>query len=220
MRKPRLILAALAGGAVFLGAAAALADNQTVQATSADTFNAAKVAVKPGEKVVFTNRPGDGEHNIVWNDGKVPPTPADSVDGSQWPAEVSRSFDKPGRYRYFCALHGDKTADFGMFGYVYVNGAGTLPPVVSKLKASGTKKKYTVKFSSTEAGKAKVTLFKKSDKTKKFARKSSTTFSAKNGSTSKTVTKTLAKGSYRVDLVVTDANKVASDLKSKTFKVS
>jgi plastocyanin len=219
MRTPRLIFAALAGAAVLLGSASALADNGSVVATAEDTFSPKLVAVKPGEKVTFTNPVGNGEHNIVWNDGQVPPTPADSLDGSRWPADVSRTFAKPGRYRYFCALHGDKSTDFGMYGYVYVNAAAALPPVVTKLKASGTTKKYTVKFTSTEAGKTKVTLFKKSDKTKKFARKSSTSFSNKTGANSKTITKTLAKGSYRIDVVVT-AKKVASDLKSKTFKVS
>jgi plastocyanin len=219
MRRARLILAALAGGAVFFGAAAAVADNQSVKATAEDTFSPKLVAVKPGEKVTFTNPAGAGEHNVVWNDGKVAPMPADSVDGSLWPADVSRTFDKAGRYRYYCALHGDKSTDFGMYGYVYVNDAGQLPPVVSRLTASGTTKKFTLKFRSTEAGKAKVTLFKKSGK--RFVRKSSTSFNAKGtGTTSKTVTKTLAKGSYRVDVVVTDADKVASDVKSKTFKVS
>jgi len=218
MRRARLIIAALAGCAVFLGAASAIADNAAVEATAEDTFSPKLVAVKPGEKVSFTNKPGNGEHNIVWNDGKVGPTPPDSVDGSQWPADVSRTFDKSGTYRYYCKLHGDPKLNFGMYGYVYVNAAGKLPPVVSKLTASGTTKRYKVKFSSTEAGKAKVTLFKKSGR--KFVRKSSTSFTAKDGSTSKTITKALAKGSYRVDVVVTDADKVASDVKSKTFKVS
>ena len=219
MRKPRLILAALIGGAVFFGAATAVAENQTVVSGNDDVFHDPKVAVTPGETVSFTNPPGNGEHNIVWNDGKVPPMPADSVDGSQWPASgVSRTFDKPGRYRYYCKLHGDPDFDFGMFGYVYVNAAGKLPPVLSKLTATGTTKKLTLKFKSTEAGKAKATILKKVGK--KFVRKSSVSFSAKLGSTSKTITKTLAKASYRVDVVVTDADKVASDVKSKTFKVT
>jgi hypothetical protein len=106
-----------------------------------------------------------------------------------------------------------------MFGYVYVNAAGKLPPVLSRLTATGTTKKFTVKFRSSEAGKAKVTLFKKVGKT--FKKQSTTSFNAKGtGTTSKSVTKKLAKASYRVDVVVTDSDQVASDLKSKTFRVS
>jgi hypothetical protein len=168
--------------------------------------------------VTFTNPPGNGEHNVVWNDGKVPPMPADSIDGSLWPADVSRTFTKAGRYRYYCALHGDKTFDFGMYGYVYVNPAGKLPPVVSKVSASATKTKVTVKFRSSSSGKAKVSFFKKVGK--KFVRNGSATFSAKNGSTTKKITKSLAKGSHKIEVVVTDSDKVASDVKTKTFRVS
>jgi plastocyanin len=219
MRTPRLLLAALAGAAVLLAAPAAVAEDQAVKSVQGDVFSPKLVAVKPGNKVTFTNDDtSGGEHNVVWNDGKVPPQPPDSVVASQWPAGgVTRTFTKAGRYRYFCALHGDSTEDFGMYGYVYVNAAGVLPPVVSGLTASATRTKVTLKFRSSGAGKAKARFFRKSGR--KFVAAGSATFAVKSGKTTKPVTKALSKGSWRVDLVVTDSNRVASDKRTKTFTV-
>jgi hypothetical protein len=50
-------------------------------------------------------------------------------------------------------------------------------------------------------------------------RSGSSSFSARLGLTTKRVTRAFAKGSWRVDIVVTDANKLASDKRSKTFTV-
>ena len=217
MRIPRLILAALAATTALLAVPSALAENQSVKATDDDVYVARLVAVKPGESVSFTNT--GGEHNVVWNDGKVPPMPTDSVEPSQWPAGgVSRTFQAPGRYRYYCTLHGDPKSDFGMSGYVYVNPAGLLPPAVSGVTASTSPTKVTVKFRSTRAGKAKVTFFKKVGR--KFVRNGTASFSARKGLNSKQISKALPKGSYRIDVVVTDSDRLASDVKSKTFKVT
>ena len=216
MRSPRTLLLALATTAVALAAPAALADDQSVGTTSDDTWSPAKVAVKPGEKVTFTNN--GGEHNVVWNDGKVPAMPADSVGPDQWPAGgVSRTFDRAGKYRYYCALHGSATDDFGMVGYVYVNSAGQLPPAVTKLKASATHTKATLKFTTSRAGKAKAHFYRKSSG--KFRTKGTTTFPVAQGAVTKRVTKTFAAGSWKVVVVVTDASGLRSDARSKTFTV-
>ena len=90
---------------------------------------------------------------------------------------------------------------------------------MSKLTASGTTKSSTVKFSLHRGGQGQGHAVQEVRRRSSSAR-ARRRFTAKDGSTSKTVTKTLAKGSYRVDVVVTDADKVASDVKSKTFKVS
>lgn len=220
MRTRRLLLVALTGTAAVLAASTAMADNQTVDSTVNDLFAPAKVAVKPGETVTFTNSGGD--HNVVWNDGKEPPEPsATEVPASGWPpvGAVARTFSKSGSYRYYCIAHGDKDVDFGMVGYVYVNPAAQIPPALSGLTAtSATTKRVKLKFRSSRAGKAKATFFRKSGRT--FRRSGSASFTAKQGLTSKTVTRTFAKGSWRVDVVVTDADKIASDKRSKTFRVS
>jgi plastocyanin len=218
MRTPRLLLAALAGTAVFFAASSAVADNKTVDATVNDVFSPAKTAVKPGETVTFTN--SGGEHNVIWNDGKEPPEPsADAVDASRWPpvGGVARTFPNSGKYRYYCVAHGDRNVDFGMVGYVYVNPVGAIPPAVTGLTASATRTKATLKFRSTRAGNAKATFFRKSGR--RFVRSGSSSFSARLGLTTKTVKRAFAKGSWRVDIVVTDANKLASDKRSKTFTV-
>ncbi len=219
MRTVRLLISALVATAALLAVPSAIAENAAVQATPDDVFTPARTAVKPGESVTFTN--SGGEHNIVWNDGGVPPTPSDSVDPSQWPAGgVSRTFTKPGKYRYYCKLHGDPKFDDSMVGYVYVNPAGQIPPALTGLKASGKAKKATLKFRSSAAGKAKATFFLKSKKTKRFARKGTSTFTVKSGRTTKVVTRAFATGSWKVEVVVTDSAKLSSDRKTATFKVS
>jgi plastocyanin len=218
MRTPRLLLAALVGTTALLAASSAVADNQTVDATVNDVFSPAKTAVKPGETVTFTN--SGGEHNVIWNDGKEPPEPAATeVDASQWPpvGGVARTFPSSGKFRYYCVAHGDRNVDFGMVGYVYVNPVGAIPPSVTGLTASATRTKATLKFRSSRAGKAKATFFRKSGR--RFVRSGSSSFSARLGRTTKTVTRAFTKGSWRVEVVVTDANKLASDKRSKTFTV-
>lgn len=217
MRAPRPLIAVLAGAAALLAVPVALADDQAVVASPDNFFIPGRVAVKPGETVTFSNT--GGEHNVVWNDGGVEPMPTDSIDASLWPpaGTVARTFGKPGRYRYYCTLHGDPNSDFGMSGYVYVNPVGILPPTVSRVTASATKTKATLKFRSTRAGKAKATFFRKSGR--KFLRSGASTFSARNGLTTKKVKRAFTKGTWRVEIVVTDADKVASDALRKTFTV-
>jgi plastocyanin len=214
----RLVLF-LAAAALPLAAPSAIAANRSVVATPANTFNPKLSAVKPGETVTFTN--SGGEHNVVWNDGGAPPTPAQAEDASQWPPVVSRSFTRSGRYRFFCALHGDRTANFGMYGYVYVNSAGLLPPTVSTLRASASGAGARVSFRASRAGRATATFFRRVGK--RFSRFGSASFAAKKGANSKLVTKAgraLTAGSYRVDLVVTDANGLRSDPHSATVRLS
>jgi plastocyanin len=113
-------LAALAGTAA-LGAGPALAADRTVAATAANTFDPRVSAVKPGETVTFLNRGGD--HNVVWNDGRVPPTPADAVAPEQWPPTVSRTFSRAGRVAAtFARRAGRRYARFGAASFSAARG--------------------------------------------------------------------------------------------------
>jgi len=129
-RRSALFAATVAVAA--LAAPSALAESQAVTARIANEFAPARVAVRPGESVTFTNE--GGEHNMVWNDG-APPLPGPrAVPPDQWPAGGAvRRFDRAGRYRYYCELHGDPTSEVGMVGYVYVNAAGAVPPTPGPL---------------------------------------------------------------------------------------
>ena len=217
MRTLRLPLAALVSAAALLSVPSAIAENQSVRATESNTFTPSKTAVKPGETVTFTN--AGGEHNVVWNDNGVPANPSEAVTPDKWPpGGVTRTFTKTGAYRYYCKLHGDPRVNFGMVGFVYVNAAGQVPPSVSGLRASGKTTKATLKFRSSRAGRAKATFFRKSGR--KFTRGGASTFSVRAGQTTRVVRRAFAKGSWRVEVVVTDANKLASDKKTATFKVS
>jgi plastocyanin len=99
---------------------AALAADQTVQATSGNTFVQSDVSVNVGEKVTWTNT--GGSHNVVFDDGMFT-QPATPMMPSGWPAVVSRTFSQAGDYTYYCQLH----RSVGMTGVVHVVAAGAPP---------------------------------------------------------------------------------------------
>jgi plastocyanin len=116
-----LVLPLLAGFAVPF-VVPALADNQSVSA-EASSFDPKFVAVKPGEKVTWSNIPPSGPHNVKFDDGSFE-MPDDSQQFTPW--TVERTFETPGEYRYHCEVHGGP-GGVGMSGIVYVNDAGTVP---------------------------------------------------------------------------------------------
>src|SRR5438046_756440 len=97
----RRLLLFLTAAAVPLAAPSAIAANQSVVASPANVFTPKLSAVKPGETATFTN--SGGQHNVVWNDGGAPPMPAQAEDADKWPPVVSRTFTRPGRYRFYCS---------------------------------------------------------------------------------------------------------------------
>jgi len=219
LRRRRLLpLAVLGALAVALAAPAAIAANQGVVAQPSNLFTPRLSAVKPGETVTFTN--AGGGHNVNWNDGGVPPTPSQPADPSGWPAVNSRTFTRPGRYRFYCAAHGDRSVDVGMYGYVYVNAAGLLPPALSGVHASGSRAGARLTFRVSRAGRATAAVFRRSGR--RFVRFGTATFSARRGANSRLLTRagrTLSAGSYRLDLTVTDVNHVTSDPRSVRFTI-
>ena len=108
-----LLAAASAAGAV-----PALAADQSVTATPSNQFTPRNATVNQGETVTWTN--GGGLHNVKFDDGSFE-QPA-SGDSSPW--TVSRSFDTPGTFRYYCEVHGGPNGA-GMSGTVTVLGEGS-----------------------------------------------------------------------------------------------
>ncbi len=102
------VAAGLAGGAQ--------AADQTVTATSADTFVSSDVTVNVGDTVTWTN--SGGNHNVKFDDGSFE-SPADvqPPGGAGWP--VTRTFTGVGEFRYYCELHGGP-GGAGMAGIVRV----------------------------------------------------------------------------------------------------
>ena len=120
MRKHLALVSALAASAalaaVVLPASAA---DQTVRANSDDTFSAKTVTITAGDTVTWHN--DGGRHNVRFDDGSyvMPASPSTSA----W--TVSRTFNTPGTFTYYCVQH----QDVGMTGTVVVNAApGTPPP--------------------------------------------------------------------------------------------
>ena len=124
MRRLLLVPVALAGAA--LAVVPALGQSTvTVHATSSNTFAPAAVGVKPGDTVRWVN--DGGFHNVHFEDGSFNQPPQSSPPEA-WPGgEVTRKFDQPGEYRYYCDAH----ASIGMKGTVYVNDQGTVPPTAT-----------------------------------------------------------------------------------------
>lgn len=80
-----------------------------------NTFGPEVVRVEAGTEVVWENR-GRNDHNVI-----------PEAEDAEWAVEVddfkpgdsaSHVFTEPGRYRYFCSIHG--TVDAGMIGQVVV----------------------------------------------------------------------------------------------------
>ena len=93
--------------------APAFAANQTVTATSGNTFSPARVGLFTNETVTWNN--GGGIHNVRFDDGSFTQPPAPS--SSPW--SVMRTFLTPAELRYYCEVHGGP-GGVGMSGTVVV----------------------------------------------------------------------------------------------------
>ena len=97
------------------------AANQTVTADNSNQFTPATVTVAQGETVTWNNT--GGIHNVHFDDNSyVQPNPPQNA-----PWTVSRKFDTPGTFRYYCEVHG-APGGVGMSGTVVVQAPGGSPP--------------------------------------------------------------------------------------------
>lgn len=122
----RLILGSLviAMGTVLVPSA--VAADQTVGFNKTDyIFLPERVAIKQGESVTWKNDGSDEEHNVHFEDARIGSPQA--VLAKQF-TTAPRSFPVEGAYRYYCENHGSP-GGVGMFGFVYVNATGELPPL-------------------------------------------------------------------------------------------
>jgi plastocyanin len=111
---------------VALMAVPASAADQTVSATFGNSFTPREVTIDIGNKVTWNN--DGGFHNVKFDDGSFE-QPADP-DFSEW--TVERTFDTPGRFRYYCEQHGGPGGS-GMAGEVQVRDAtGSVPEPVKE----------------------------------------------------------------------------------------
>lgn len=113
--------------AFALATAPALAENQTVSSCCAagsgtNTFTPKTVNVNVGESVTWNNQVG-GIHNVKFDDGSYE-QPMDP-EPSGW--TVTRTFDTPGQFLYYCEQHGNR-GGVGMSGTVVVGGGAPPPP--------------------------------------------------------------------------------------------
>jgi plastocyanin len=99
---------------------AALGANQNVSATPSSQFSPKTVNITQGDSVTWTNT--GGVHNVVFDDGSFTQPPG--VSSPPW--TVTRSFDTPGTFLYYCALHGGP-GGAGMSGSVVVSAKSTSP---------------------------------------------------------------------------------------------
>jgi plastocyanin len=136
-----LLLAPLAAAPLLLvsGSAAAQEGNQ-VTATADNKFEPAKIEIKAGDEVTWTN--AGGAHTVTG--GENAPDPASPIGNNNLfdpNATVKIKFDKAGTYKYFCQPH----LTVGMVGEVVVaeaaagSATGTAAPSgTGGASASGT----------------------------------------------------------------------------------
>jgi len=120
---PRRLIAALVLATCAVGAAPATASNQTVFLHATEyVFLPERVAIKPGESVVW-NSPGSEErHNVRFEHETDRQEPATAF------VTAPRIFPTAGDYRYYCEVHGGPGGS-GMHGWVHVNATGEPPPL-------------------------------------------------------------------------------------------
>jgi plastocyanin len=112
----RIVVAAVGGMA--LAACPAMAANfdvGMVGSAAGPRFSPETITVTQGDSVTWTN--GGGVHDVTFEDGlfQQPSPPNATI----W--TVSRTFDTPGTYLYYCSVH----RSLGMTGSVLVNAAGS-----------------------------------------------------------------------------------------------
>jgi plastocyanin len=200
-----------------------------------NTFVKKSETIALGDSIQFTNDPalfpaaglagGPGQHNVAWDAGGFATRP--SVDGSAEPWTFIRPFTKPGRYRYYCTLHGSP-GGVDMAGRVLVRNAdGSLPdvtpPALGRASATPGRGLVTLKFRSSEAGKATGTIKLKGGRGfKKFG---DLAFAVKQGNNSIAVRRTrsgrsVGTGAFQVTFTVADAAGNRSSAKTLKFTIS
>ena len=111
----RGLLAAILGGCLIVGVLPALAADQAVQVADF-SFSPSNVAVRPGEKVTWTNAGSSIGHNVHFEGEAALNSPSTSFNN------VEKTFPAAGEFRYSCDVH-----PIQMRGTVFVNDAGTVP---------------------------------------------------------------------------------------------
>ena len=131
MRSTRIALAALAALAAACGSSgiAGSSNNNnnggappmaaTVNATTANTFTPANVAIGVGGTVTFAF--GDVAHNVFFDNS--PAGAPDAIPGTNTNMTAARTFTTAGAFEYNCHIHP------GMKGTVVVSNASTTPPL-------------------------------------------------------------------------------------------
>lgn len=224
----RVRAAVLLASGLSLVAAPALADDQSVNATTGSTFDPKSVTIKPGESVTFRNQ--GGFHNVKFDDGQF----EQPADPSFSPWEAKRTFPSEGEFKYYCEQHGGPNG-VGMSGTVLVTASGQPPqdataPAITDLERSSksicnkrtrTCKTTNVKFTFQVSEAAK--LAARIDPVGSPSGREGPDEIEKSGRAGKNSIKVsgkgLAPGRYRLRLTAEDANGNESDVAGISFKV-
>lgn len=110
-----LAVAAIAGTAAAVAVVPALAADQTINATTSNTWNPSTVTVNAGRTVRFSNS-NDGTHDLRFDGESKAVTPL----SASWTYE--RTFSSAGTFAFYCTVHPKMT------GSIVVLQASTTPP--------------------------------------------------------------------------------------------
>jgi plastocyanin len=114
-----LLLAGTAAALLAVPAAAKPRKHRTVRVEARDNeFEARRVTVRTGMRVKFVNV-GRNQHNVIptEEDDEFLHIPTRRLEPDD---AVGIWFNEPGKYRYYCSLHGTRAA--GMRGVIVVKG--------------------------------------------------------------------------------------------------
>jgi plastocyanin len=215
----------LAAGASALVLPAQAADHEVVAAANDVTFSPATITVNVGDTVTFKHATGLFPHNVKFDDGSFE-MPAEPT-GAAW--TVSRRFDSPGTFRYYCEQHGGPGGS-GMAGRVVVLTSGAPPPDRTAPALAGlapysgafaASRGALIKLSLSEAARIDGRLVRRPSKTKPFGAFGTIRRTAGAGLNRFRVSRTrtgrkLTAGEYRLTLTATD--KAGNRSRSRTTR--
>jgi plastocyanin len=222
-------LVAGAGVAVACLAAPAWAATSEVTVANVD-YTPSAITVEPGDTVSWRFAGPDTNHSVTSEPGRAESFDSDPGNSSPLHApgdRFSHVFNTPGRFTYFCKVHGSMSGTVT----VKVPGSGPAPdtaaPKLSALKVRGgrtcggragkkcRKRPTRIRFALSEAGRVRLTFKRKGGHSPKPVSRA-----AKAGvNTIKLSTRRVKVGRYKFAVRATDAAGNRSARKTRSFRV-
>jgi plastocyanin len=201
----------IALGAVFaLVSAPALASGErTIIATDDPAFFPANLTVPPDTTINWDNH--GLFHNVKFDDGSF----EEPADPQATPWRVTRHFDEPGVYRFYCEMHGGPGGQ-GMSGTIIVEAGAN--PTLTRLRVQPKRRRAVIRFKLSKDARVAGGIDPLGNPAGRPSRDLS--FAGKEGANRRRVkVGGLAPGRYRLTLAAEDENGNESDPATAKFRI-